>query len=87
MASALTTLPSVQELEGIARTLRRHIVRMIAGWAMERERVAEAPGSLDLVAFGRALLECTTMPEERELIRACIPGLPDEEHRDAVTLF
>jgi transketolase len=26
----LTTLPSVHELEGIARTLRRHVVRMIA---------------------------------------------------------
>ncbi|HJU91028.1 MAG TPA: transketolase [Gemmatimonadaceae bacterium] len=30
MASALSAVPSVHELEGIARSLRRHIVRMIA---------------------------------------------------------
>ncbi len=82
--------PIVQTLQFQDRVTQMmdNIVRMIAAWSIERERLAgSATASLDLVAFGTTLLECATMVEERNLIRKVIPGLPSESDTAAVNLF
>jgi hypothetical protein len=65
------------------------MIRMIAAWAATRSSLEgqEKLAAADLLAFGKKLLECTTMAQERDLIRAAIPGLPKEEGITEATLF
>lgn len=82
--------PIVQALQFQDRVtqMMENMVRMIARWALERERIGK-PGAapLDLVAFGNSLLACTTMGDERDCVRRCIPGLEPETESAAVTMF
>lgn len=65
-----------------------NLVRMIACWSNERERIAKGgASSLDLDRFGKALLTCTTMKEERDIVRNVIPDLPEETVADSVSMF
>lgn len=82
--------PIVQTLQFQDRVTQMmdNIVRMIAAWSIERERLSgSASATLDLVAFGTTLMECATMAEERDLIRKVIPGLPAEAAAEAVSIF
>jgi hypothetical protein len=69
----------------------QNISRMLAAWAAERSRLKDAHGASwseeAQMRFGHALLECTTMKEERDAVRAVIRGLPEEKEQDAMQLF
>lgn len=66
-----------------------NMVRMIAVWAAQRSHAKPGPELLpaDKIAFGEALLACTTMPSECDAFRLAIPELPEEKSADSVTLF
>lgn len=67
-----------------------NMVRMIATWALTRTSLASGEDLLSddvRTEFGKQLLECTTMPSERNIVRDAIPGLPAEEKTEDVQLF
>lgn len=66
-----------------------NFARMLVKWSQYRGRL-EVPGE-DFEAFkqdfGKSLLECTTMAEERDIIHGMIAGLPKVEERTDGVMF
>lgn len=83
--------PIIQSLQFQDRLRQNleNIRNMIPIWLHHRRRLVES-GSIqadDLLELGKALIDTTTMPEERAIIRNHYQGLPGEVQPPKVTLF
>lgn len=64
-----------------------NISRMLGAWLDERKKLGATVSEEELQAFGRVLMQKTTMVSERDVIRAHIPGLEAEVATAPVLLF
>lgn len=66
-----------------------NLLKITDVWLKTREKFAgkSSISKEELVAFGEQLLDCTTMIEERDLIRSKIEGLPDDKPTTDVLFF
>lgn len=64
-------------------------MRMLATWTKVRTELATDRELQDeeRLSFGKKLLECTTMKDERDIIRSVIAGLPAETVVENVMMF
>jgi hypothetical protein len=80
---------ALQFQDRLTQNFRNH-VKMIATWMEFRENVKNMNklDEADLIEFGTRLSKCTTMAEERAVLKKHIPALSfDELSRDEVGLF
>ena len=61
-----------------------NLAKMLNVWLGQRR---DAGVQDDVVSFGKKLLDCTTAPDEREVIRQAIAGLPEENHVEQSLMF
>lgn len=81
-------IESLQFQDRIRQNMENQLAMLNLWNQMRKQQVGKNSWSeKDQVEFGKKLLEHTTMPEERDIIRQYIPGLPQEEATESVLLF
>lgn len=81
-------MESLQFQDRISQNMN-NFSKMLRTYIEKREELLGMPqlSEEDRVDFGNRLLECTTMPEEREVIRSFIDNLKEEEIAETDVMF
>ena len=81
-------METLQFQDRIAQNMN-NVTRMLRTWIEKREEIESSSefSEKDKVDFGTRLLACTTMPEERKIIREFIENLKQDDVADSGVMF